>query len=217
MAILKDLIPPDMISIAIILWSAALVLVCLLGDQLCSLASHSQTLVWRALADTLIHGAVGVVSWAVVVMPGLSVDRWGQCMMCGMMASLIDLDHFWQAGSFELKSAISLQRRPPFHSTSLVLLLSALLWVVSLVFRLAALRKVTLMCLVAWLSHHLRDASRRGLWFPPLGSTPPLPYAVYIGGTVVLSVLMHYGYLLYFQEPSASKRIITVVPKVVVH
>ncbi|XP_076435397.1 transmembrane protein 267-like [Babylonia areolata] len=215
MAILKNPSVDDIVSSSILLWSALLILVCLLGDVLCSFASQS-LLLWRAVADNMIHGAVGVVAWAVVVMPGFSVDKWGQCLLCGLLASVIDLDHFWQAGSFQLQDAVSLQQRPLFHSTSLVLVLSALLWVVSLVFRLYILRKVTCMCAVAWLSHHLRDASRRGLWFPPLGSTPPLPYAVYIGGTVVLSVLMHYGYSGYYQAPSAQERILEVVPKVVV-
>ena len=39
---------------------------------------------------------------------------------------------------------------------------------------------------VAVISHHLRDGYRRGLWFWPLGSTPPLPYWLYIVCTMAL-------------------------------
>ena len=31
-----------------------------------------------------------------------------------------------------------------------------------------------LIALTAVLSHHIRDANRRGLWFWPFGSTPPI-------------------------------------------
>ena len=42
------------------------------------------------------------------------------------------------------------------------------------------LRSLPYLFAVAVISHHLRDGHRRGLWFWPLGSTPPLPYWVYI-------------------------------------
>ena len=42
------------------------------------------------------------------------------------------------------------------------------------------------MFVVAVISHHLRDGNRRGLWFWPFGSTPPLPYWLYISCTVAL-------------------------------
>ena len=48
---------------------------------------------------------------------------------------------------------------------------------------------------LAWTSHHLRDATRRGLWFGPFFSTPPLPSWMYIGLTMImplmLSVFLH--------------------------
>ena len=101
-----------------------------------------------------------------------------------------------QLHCFFFQDVVTLQQRPPFHSTSLVLAVTGLLWLTSLVLHLPQLKKLTLACFVAWLSHHLRDAVRRGLWFPPFGSTPPLPYAVYIVATVVLSVAVHVVYSL---------------------
>lgn len=34
--------------------------------------------------------------------------------------------------------------------------------------------------IIAFVTHHLRDANRRGLWFGPVGSTPALSKSVYI-------------------------------------
>ncbi len=33
---------------------------------------------------------------------------------------------------------------------------------------------------IALFSHQVRDAFRRGLWFWPFGSTPPIPYPIYL-------------------------------------
>ncbi|KAK7096327.1 transmembrane protein 267-like [Littorina saxatilis] len=183
------------------MWNVIVVFTCCLGDWLCQAVS-GRDLLWRALADSGTHGAVGAVSWAVVVLPGRSVAEWTQCLLCGLAASLIDLDHFVQAGSLQLKDAVTLQQRPPFHSTTLVLLVTGVLWVVSLVMHVTQLRKVALLCCVAWLTHHLRDASRRGLWFPPLGSSPPLPYAVYVVSTVAVAVAARCVYVWCVAVPS---------------
>ena len=52
---------------------------------------------------------------------------------------------------------------------------------------------MALLISVSWLTHLLRDAHRRGLWFPPLGSTPALPAAVYIGATLALCLLVRWA------------------------
>ena len=101
MAVLKD--SPNWEGTSqVVIWSFALAMVCLLGDQLCSAVSQAE-LLWRALADSATHGAVGAMSWAVVVMPGLSPARWMQCVLCGVLASVLDVDHFLQARSLQLK------------------------------------------------------------------------------------------------------------------
>ncbi|XP_064214056.1 transmembrane protein 267 [Tribolium castaneum] len=38
----------------------------------------------------------------------------------------------------------------------------------------------------SFVSHHTRDATRRGFWFYPFGSTPPIPYFLYVGMTCFL-------------------------------
>ena len=43
---------------------------------------------------------------------------------------------------------------------------------------------------VGVISHHLHDGNRRGLCFWPLGSTPPLPYWIYICCIVALPFIV---------------------------
>lgn len=48
----------------------------------------------------------------------------------------------------------------------------------------------------AFSTHHIRDATRRGFWFSLYGSTPPIPYFVYVGMICVIphlvSLLLRY-------------------------
>ena len=44
--------------------------------------------------------------------------------------------------------------------------------------------------LVSVTTHHLRDSVRRGLWFPPFGSTLPLNRGAYVVVSVVLPVIV---------------------------
>lgn len=54
------------------------------------------------------------------------------------------------------------------------------------------LKRGGLILLAAFATHHVRDATRRGLWFYPYGSTAPIPYVVYI----VLTCMIPYGIIL---------------------
>lgn len=187
----------------VLLYSVLLAAVCLIGDKCATLLSWASLWV-RAAVDNGVHGAVSVLAWAVVDPPGGQMHRWLSCALCGALASSIDVDHFLVARSLQIQDAVSLKSRPPFHSTTLVLLLTATLLSVSTMFpALVPLRKLALMCLTAWLSHHLRDATRRGLWFPPIGSTPPVPYLAYILGTVLLALSVHFVFERYVQEDTA--------------
>lgn len=40
--------------------------------------------------------------------------------------------------------------------------------------------------LISFLSHHIRDATRRGLWLAPFGTTKPIPYYLYIITDMIL-------------------------------
>ncbi|KAL5020477.1 hypothetical protein ScPMuIL_003369 [Solemya velum] len=108
----------------------------------------------------------------------------------------IDLDHFVAAKSLRLKDALSLTARPPLHSTTFVLATALSVWLLSYVFYDKPLKKLSLILAVAWLSHHARDGTRRGLWFQPFGSTPSLPMWLYMGTVSILPLIsisiLHY-------------------------
>ena len=93
-----------------------------------------------------------------------------------------------------LQDALSLHSRPPFHNTTVVLLgfliLLGLQKLGSSSSNPILSYNVPWIFLVAWLSHHVRDAHRRGLWFWPLGSTRPLPRWLYIGTTITLPLIV---------------------------
>lgn len=40
--------------------------------------------------------------------------------------------------------------------------------------------------MASFMSHHVRDGNRRGLWFWPFGSTQPIPYYLYLSICMVL-------------------------------
>ena len=42
------------------------------------------------------------------------------------------------------------------------------------------------MIISSWTSHQLRDGIRRGIWFYPLISTPPIPYPLYLVSLIVI-------------------------------
>lgn len=62
----------------------------------------------RAIADNFTHGAIGAISWSLVALNIMTLPITLQqisieIILCGSIASFIDLDHFVAAGSFYLK------------------------------------------------------------------------------------------------------------------
>lgn len=97
---------------------------------------------------------------------------------------------------FYLQDAMHLNHRPFLHCTSLVLAICVLMWCYSYYMKSRCLEQLAWMTVAAGISHHIRDGTRRGLWFCPFGSTPPIPYNLYVGTLTVFPyiclVLMRY-------------------------
>ena len=87
---------------------------------------------------------------------------------------------------------MKLTQRPFLHNTSLILLIAVILYVlvVYIIPQLRSIKDFPTMFLVSSLSHHLRDADRKGLWFAPFGSTPPLPLKLYVLLVVLLPLVI---------------------------
>ena len=116
------------------------------------------------VAGPLPHGLRAVVAGAVIA---------------AAVASCMDADHFLEAWSVQLTDATSLQRRPFAHSVYFMAVVVAV--------ALSACGRPSgvwgcppVAVTLAVTTHQLRDSIRRGFWCPPLGSTPPTPYLVYL-------------------------------------
>jgi len=167
-------------------------LLCIVGDRLLTDNHAAWT---RAFIDSTTHGAVALLSWMAVLGRSCSADGVRQSFLCALVAMLVDADHFLAAGSLRLKDALSLSSRPPFHNSSLILILFVSLYTVPYIIGYAGdpdslVSHLPWIVLVALLSHHVRDATRRGLWFWPFGSTRPLPNWLYITIVIALPLLV---------------------------
>uniref|UniRef100_A0A3P8S0D5 Transmembrane protein 267 n=1 Tax=Amphiprion percula TaxID=161767 RepID=A0A3P8S0D5_AMPPE len=168
-------------SSASLLASAGLGMFCVVADHALQLSVIQHNLWLRAALDNATHGLVGLWSWAVVIGLRKKSDLY-EVLLAGLLASIIDLDHFYMAGSLSLKAAVSLPQRPPLHCSSLIPVIYA--WC-----------SLPWMLFISMATHHVRDAVRHGLWVCPFGNTAPLPYWLYVSTTATLphlcSVLMY--------------------------
>ncbi|KAK3095295.1 hypothetical protein FSP39_012920 [Pinctada imbricata] len=176
-------------------YNILILVTCLIGDVLLSrdIVPNNHL---RAVLDNLTHGLIGFWSWAVVVGLRTRTD-FLQCFLAFILASVIDVDHFLAAKSLRLQDALSLPSRPFFHASTVILPLTIALWTIGEVSRDNRFHILSLMFFTSWTSHHIRDAHRRGLWFPPFGETPPLRKNLYLCLLIciplVVKVLNQYG------------------------
>ena len=97
---------------------------------------------------------------------------------------------YYYVKHFCFQAALSLRSRPFLHTTTLTLMLCLILFITGYTLNNGWIKLLSVMCFVAWTSHHVRDGSRRGLWFPPFGSTPLTPYKLYLTITLVLPLVV---------------------------
>jgi hypothetical protein len=163
-------------------------LVCILVDQVPLLPNIPGSLVTRAVIDSSGHFLIGALSWALAIQSHPFRQILKESFAAGCLSSLVDLDHFIQAGSHRLEDAVSLPQRPFLHCSALPLLLLLLMLVGRVV--TGNLLRLGLLLFSSLFSHHLRDATRRGLWFIGL---PPVPvsYPLYL----VLFYLLPFLYI----------------------
>ncbi|KPP69181.1 transmembrane protein C5orf28-like [Scleropages formosus] len=171
------------LSLSSVVGSLGLGIFCVCADHFVRLP-HVQQHTWlHAVADNVIHGTIGLWSWAIVIGLRKSSDVC-EAMLAGCLAAVIDLDHFYQAQSLSLKAAVNLSQRPPLHCSSLIPVLCGSLWLLVSTCRLGApWHSLPWLLFLSLASHHVRDATRHGLWVWPFGSTEPLPYWLYVALT----------------------------------
>lgn len=182
-------------------------MICITGDKLVDYNKDSPVL--KAISDNLTHGIIGLVSYLIVVLEhrtNISITE--QLLLITtsfLLACTIDVDHFVMARSWKLvvnlrfylsfqiqsyktpilfQHATNLPSRPFLHcSTIPVVVLALTLLVVSTTKPGTSSLRFSLwsmMVFCAFVSHHIRDATRRGLWFLGYGHTVALPYWSYV-------------------------------------
>ncbi|KAJ6645286.1 Transmembrane protein, partial [Pseudolycoriella hygida] len=179
--------------------------ICVFGDFVVELFQNTRVL--RAFFDNLTHGAVGSLAAFIIVnefRDKITVtEHTVLILFCFVVASLIDVDHFIHAKSFSLKAATTLTARAFLHCSTITIGLF-ILFLIGTCYRSLLLNLINAMLLNAFITHHTRDASRRGFWFWPFGHTPACPYYAYI----LLTTLTPYAliYLLKFFRNRSDNR-----------
>ncbi|XP_074056924.1 transmembrane protein 267 [Macrotis lagotis] len=166
--------------------SLGLGLFCFVADRLFQFSFIQQNDWLRALSDNAVHGIIGMWSWAIVI--GLKKKSdFGEVILAGFLASIIDVDHFFLARSLSLKAALNLPHRPFLHCSTLIPVVVLTLKLIMHLFRLKdSWCFLPWMLFISWTSHHVRDGIRHGLWICPFGKTSPLPYWLYVTITASL-------------------------------
>eukprot|EP00116_Pleurobrachia_bachei_P004790 sb/3465052/ len=176
---------------------------CYYGDKLVAINSQTGNLLVGAVTDNLVHGTIAVVSWILgrynhhltKEKSGLRGDltrgyRSGlathtliilESIICGVIACLIDLDHFVAAWSFDIEDALAAPVRGMLHNSAIVILLA--------VYHYYTPYLSLVILTVAFSTHQLREAVRRGLMFLPIGHTPPISYLLYLTAISLITVI----------------------------
>ncbi|EDQ84612.1 uncharacterized protein MONBRDRAFT_30124 [Monosiga brevicollis MX1] len=148
----------------------------------------------KALVDTSGHAGSAGAAWLTgkaldLIRHGRVIRALLQAIICAILASLMDLDHFFHASRWSLTAATSLSTRPWLHSLPVAIAAALLLSYVAHRCNVAGAHRDTfLLPLTAVLTHQLRDAHRRGLWLYPLagGASIPISYTFYLTFNVAI-------------------------------
>lgn len=88
--------------------------------------------------------------------------------------------------SFYFQAATGIKGRPLLHCTTIPIIFCATTLLLSYLFQVRWLQKLGLIGFTAFFSHHTRDATRRGFWIYPFGSTPPISKISYVLITCII-------------------------------
>ncbi|XP_058788555.1 transmembrane protein 267 [Phymastichus coffea] len=148
----------------------------------------------RAVCDNLTHASVGGLTWTLVLLLSKKyvVNNMSSVVICFFMSSFIDIDHFISAGSWDINDATHLNHRPFLHCSTIPVTLWIIMNLISNTLNMPNLITYAWMMLVSFMSHHVRDGNRRGLWFWPFGSTQPIPYYLYLSICMAIPYLVQW-------------------------
>ncbi|XP_003703854.1 transmembrane protein 267 [Megachile rotundata] len=170
-----------------------------IGDQG---LKYGKTVVQRAIFDNVTHAIVGGLTWAVILnLSKLSlIHNLRSIFCCFCLSSFIDVDHFIAACSWKINDATHLEKRPFLHCTTVPISLWFIFNFYSNVLNYPKFSYYSWIILASFLSHHIRDATRRGLWFCPIGSTQPIPYYLYLIMSMMLPHVLQWLMISFIHE-----------------
>ncbi|XP_057373459.1 transmembrane protein 267-like [Daphnia carinata] len=167
--------------------------IALTGDTAIGYIYHYESLILNCFVDSATHFMIASFSWNYV--GNLSINKRSHMFavfMCGLLASLIDIDHFIAVGTMDLQVATRLLHRPLLHCTTVLSAVAVLLALLSIKIHSIPYLKLSLIITTAVWTHHWRDGYRRGIWICPIGSTPPYGYVLYLVGLIALPLGLHF-------------------------
>jgi len=136
---------------------------------------HFENLYFRVIHDIAGHFIQSVFICSIYSFTELD---WIAFIPAGI-ASVIDIDHFYAAGSFSIKSATKLQKQAPFHNLLLPLGIFALFSLLKRFFKSERLLTLIISLCICLVVHLYRDGIRRGVAIGQYRSEP-IPFAAYI-------------------------------------
>ncbi|XP_031631048.1 transmembrane protein 267 [Contarinia nasturtii] len=168
--------------------------VCILGDFLVEL--NKESAIRKAICDNATHTMVGLLGALIMILEKNhhrlpEIERISLIVMTMFASSFIDVDHFLVAKSFKLSRAVAIDRRPFLHYATIPLILLILMIPLYNYFNSPRLNVWLVMIVCAFLTHHTRDATRRGFTFWPFGTTKPLPYIAYIVCIMIIPFILN--------------------------
>ena len=167
-----------------VLFILPLICTCLVGDKLVFNWLNGYPAIYRAIGDSLTHGLIALFSWLIIEKSLL------HAIICMVFAMLVDGDRFIEVGSLDLEKVLNLDHRPFLHNSTIPVILYFVSIIVCYFWKNQNAKVISSLIFIAFMTHHLRDGSRRGLWFYPWINSLPVPYPVYIISTVLLSLLV---------------------------
>ena len=147
----------------------------------------------KCMKDNLAHGIISALIWKQFLLckyEGSIFEKYWlvlyEIFIALTFSSLLDIDHFIAANSFNLKDATNLQFRPFGHSIFFLFIVSTFfyLYFESINF--------SIMFFSSCFSHQIRDAKRRGLYVFEGVNTKPISNATYLFTILVLPYISYY-------------------------
>ncbi|XP_051154179.1 transmembrane protein 267 [Leptopilina boulardi] len=176
-----------------------------IGDRL--LQQKSEIL--RAVSDNFTHATVSGLTWSLILIISKKsvLKNISKVFLCFFIASFVDVDHFLIAISWRLQDAMHLQKRGFLHCSTIPIMTWLFLLIYSKMLNQPNISDYGWIILSSFLSHHIRDANRRGLWFCPFGSTRPIPYYFYLSLSMAFPYFIEFCMSLLDTQQLSEKRI----------